>query len=411
MLQILPCRRLGVSLYSSMVEEIGTKTAGACAGPHNRGSIPMTGASNSASSNLDAVTCVEISDPAVMSKQPMVSVRMTTYNHEPYIARAIEGVLMQKTSFPIELIIGEDCSVDHTRDIVLEYQRRHPDVIRVVLWGKNVGMRANGRKVRELQRGKYIAWCEGDDYWTHPKKLQMQVDIMEENPDVGLVYGRRDWFDVRTQRLVKPRQSKMPATTGQHNDVFTDMVAERVEHPLTCTVCMRKEILEAVLRDNAESFRMGFVAGDTLTWLEASRVTRFEKIDESVAVHTLQVESVSRSANMGKTLRFCKSGYELYLHLIRKYGCSPELERIVHERCNRMLLMLAYGSRDWETAGQCADKLLQIGATLGVRDRLMLLGSRQESIRPVIAAIVASRPMQAAYRALSYALKKQSLWL
>jgi glycosyltransferase involved in cell wall biosynthesis len=73
----------------------------------------------------------EISDPAVLAKAPLVSVWMTTYNHEPYIARAIEGVLMQETTFPIELVIGEDCSTDRTREIVMEYQKRRPDIIQI----------------------------------------------------------------------------------------------------------------------------------------------------------------------------------------------------------------------------------------------------------------------------------------
>ena len=83
------------------------------------------------------IPCQKFSDPAVLSKNPLVSGKMITYNHEPYIAQAIEGVLIQETGFPIELVIGEDCLTDGTREIVFDYQRKYPDIIRVVTSEKN----------------------------------------------------------------------------------------------------------------------------------------------------------------------------------------------------------------------------------------------------------------------------------
>lgn len=99
---------------------------------------------------------------------PIVSVAIVTYNHEPFIAQAIEGVLMQNVTFPIELIIGEDCSTDNTYEIVLDYQRKFPDVVRIITSEHNVGMSANGARILKACNGKYIALCDGDDYWTNP---------------------------------------------------------------------------------------------------------------------------------------------------------------------------------------------------------------------------------------------------
>ncbi|GCD77349.1 glycosyl transferase [Thermaurantimonas aggregans] len=115
--------------------------------------------------------------------KPLVSICMITYNHEPYIREAIEGVLKQITNFDFELIIGEDCSTDRTREICLEYQRKNPDVIRLLLREKNIGMMPNFLQTLEACQGKYIALCEGDDYWTDPLKLQKQVDFLEAHPD------------------------------------------------------------------------------------------------------------------------------------------------------------------------------------------------------------------------------------
>lgn len=116
----------------------------------------------------------------------MVSVSMITYNHEKYIAEAIEGVVMQKTDFPFELVIGEDCSTDNTRAICIEYQQKYPDIIRLRLPETNQGMMLNWINNIESGQGKYIALCDGDDYWTDPYKLQKQVDFMEANPGFAL---------------------------------------------------------------------------------------------------------------------------------------------------------------------------------------------------------------------------------
>jgi glycosyltransferase involved in cell wall biosynthesis len=130
----------------------------------------------------------EISDAAVRSRIPLVSVLIITYNHGPYIADAIEGVISQETEFPIELIIGEDCSTDNTRSIVLNYQRRYPHLIRVIYSDHNVGMQRNYRRVHEAARGDYIAFCEGDDVWNDDRKLEKQVSVMRSEPDCSMVF-------------------------------------------------------------------------------------------------------------------------------------------------------------------------------------------------------------------------------
>ncbi len=113
--------------------------------------------------------------------EPMVTVRTSTYQHAPYIKQCIEGVLMQKTTFPFEFIIGEDFSTDGTRETVFEYAKKYPDIIRVFTADYNVGAKANGQRCIRASRGKYMAICEGDDYWTDPQKLQKQVDFLEGN--------------------------------------------------------------------------------------------------------------------------------------------------------------------------------------------------------------------------------------
>ncbi len=120
---------------------------------------------------------------------PKVSVSMITYNHEQFIAEAIEGVLMQETEFDIELLIHDDASTDRTADIVREYEAKHPDIIKPIYQTENQysqNPRKPGLTNMERAAGEYLALCDGDDYWTDPKKLQKQVEFMEKHPECSL---------------------------------------------------------------------------------------------------------------------------------------------------------------------------------------------------------------------------------
>lgn len=126
--------------------------------------------------------------------EPLLSVVTITYNHEPYIAKCIEGVLMQKVNFPMEFIIAEDCSTDGTRAICEEYAAKYPELIRLITSETNIGYNPNELRAMKAAKGKYIAYCEGDDYWTDPLKLQKQVDFLESHSDYSVCFHRcRHW--------------------------------------------------------------------------------------------------------------------------------------------------------------------------------------------------------------------------
>lgn len=118
----------------------------------------------------------------------LVSVWMITFNQAPYIAEAIEGVLMQQTGFPVELVIGEDGSNDGTRAVILEYCRRYPGRINLLEDEGNLGMMANVIRTLRACKGKYVALCEGDDYWSDDHKLQKQFDFMEAHRDCSFTF-------------------------------------------------------------------------------------------------------------------------------------------------------------------------------------------------------------------------------
>ena len=120
----------------------------------------------------------------------MVTVLCAAYNHEKYIRDALEGFVMQKTSFAFEVLVHDDASTDSTAEIIREYEQKYPEIIKPIYQTENQYSKGVNRLFTFMlprARGKYIAVCEGDDYWTSPDKLQKQVDYIESHPECALV--------------------------------------------------------------------------------------------------------------------------------------------------------------------------------------------------------------------------------
>lgn len=126
---------------------------------------------------------------------PIVSIICPSYNHAPYLRQALDSILMQKVSFRIEVLVGEDCSPDNSREILRDYEKKYCDIFRMFYREKNMGATKNGHDLRMRAKGKYLITLETDDYWTDPLKLQKQVDFLEAHPEYigcGHVYERVD---------------------------------------------------------------------------------------------------------------------------------------------------------------------------------------------------------------------------
>lgn len=128
------------------------------------------------------------------NKKPLVAIQCITYNHEPYIRDALEGFLMQKTDFPFVAVVHDDASTDETATIIREYAEKYPDIIKPIFETENQYSKQDGSLGRIVNNAvaatgaKYIALCEGDDYWTDPLKLQKQFDILESNENISLSF-------------------------------------------------------------------------------------------------------------------------------------------------------------------------------------------------------------------------------
>lgn len=174
---------------------------------------------------------------------PLVSICTIVYNHEPYLRECLEGIIMQKTNFAFEVLVHDDASTDRSADIIREYAAKYPNVFRPKYQTENQYSKGVGfAEMFQFQeaRGKYIALCEGDDYWTDPLKLQKQVDILENNEEYGCVYTAYETVDTKgnTIEFLPSVHHMNRSYTG---DVFCELLVDNF--PQTLTVMFRKELI------------------------------------------------------------------------------------------------------------------------------------------------------------------------
>jgi len=182
---------------------------------------------------------------------PLVSVTTLAYNHASFIRQCLDGIVMQKTSFSFEVLIHDDASTDGTADIIREYEARYPDLIKAIYQTENQYSKDYPIERNILfanSRGKYIALCEGDDYWTDPHKLQKQVDFLETHPDYTICGGRyhvleegkpelteRDW-------MMKGMMKYPFGRTITLHKLFDEYLL------WTLTVCFRKDSIDSIYK-------------------------------------------------------------------------------------------------------------------------------------------------------------------
>lgn len=245
---------------------------------------------------------------------PLVCVDMITYNQEKYIGQAIEGILMQKTNFKFVLIIGEDCSTDSTRSIVKEYQQNHPDKIILKLPEENLGMFYNETTNIEICKSKYIAWCEGDDYWTDPFKLQKQVDFLENNPDYVLCFHQ--------MQVQEPDGKLTPdyiTNVPEHYETLEDL-AEHGNYIHTPSAVFRNTI-----REFPFEYYECYVA-DYFTYIMLGQYGKFKKLDDVMAVYRVGIGTFSGE------LRTKRSRYNVNLFTaLLSYLTDEDLKKLIYK--------------------------------------------------------------------------------
>ena len=316
---------------------------------------------------------------------PLVSVRMITYNHAPYIRRMIESALSQKTDFPFEVVIGEDCSTDGTREIVFDYAEKYPEIIRLVTSDQNVGMHENSRRAFEACRGQYVAYCDGDDYWLRDDKLKKQADYLEGNPNCGLVCSDYDVHhvdtDLRIKNYVRHRGWQVP-TSRSVEDYIVAYNAGRIGSAiLTCTVMLRRELVERVKTADPYLFEEGaFLMGDTQLWVEINALSEVAFIPESLATYNILAESASQSKDVTKNLCFQISKADLFLYLGKKHNVSLSVLESMENYRHKCMLRLAFKKMN----AALAEEVKEARGLKGFKERLMYLGARNAAAHSVL---------------------------
>jgi glycosyltransferase involved in cell wall biosynthesis len=248
------------------------------------------------------------------SRGPLVSVLVLAYNHGKYVSRALDGIVMQVTSFDYEVVVGEDSSSDDTRRILLSYAERQPDRFNLILQARNVGAWQNFLDCLYACRGKYIAICEGDDYWIDPGKLQKQVDFLESNPDYGLVFTDADVYyegmDAFVHSYDKNTGRKVP-----QGDVFSYML--HGHNPYRSLTALFRNNLTAEYKEIAR--RRVFTIGDFPLWLTIAAQSLIGYLPDSTAVYRVRSQSASHCGTAEQQIRFRKEGYKICVFLAQHF--------------------------------------------------------------------------------------------
>src|SRR5574344_597930 len=258
--------------------------------------------------------------------EPLLSVCLVVYNQESFIKTVLEGILMQQTAFDFEIVIGEDCSSDTTRDICAMYEKLHPDKIKLLTnHGHNLGLNQNFLRTFRACRGKYIAYLEGDDYWITDDKLQKQVDILEKDEDIVLVHSNCKVWNVKNNtiqdHLIQYKGTCIREIQSGISGVETEFQGN-FRHIKTSTCVYRKNIMEQILSEDEFAYaNKEFPTQDFQLFLDMAFHGKFAFIDEDTTVIGLS-DSISVNSNIDKNFNFKQGFFKIGLYYINKYNLN-----------------------------------------------------------------------------------------
>jgi glycosyltransferase involved in cell wall biosynthesis len=223
-----------------------------------------------------------------MEKQdkPLVSIICTVYNHESFITQCLDGFIAQRTNFPFEIIVHDDASTDNTKAIIKNYEMKYPDLFNNIYQTENQFIKKDVNIWADIMfpkaKGKYIALCEGDDYWTDPNKLQKQVDFLEANVNASLVFSN---CHVDVKGVLKTSNLKYP-----NYFTFREYLNQYNAIP-TCTMVFRKDNL--LFDDRTINLLRGSPVGDFPLRFILGEIGDFIFLSDSMAVYRKHDNGVS----------------------------------------------------------------------------------------------------------------------
>ena len=266
-----------------------------------------------------------------------VSIQCLVYNHEPYLRQCLDGFVMQKTNFKFEAIVHDDASTDGSAVIIREYAEKYPDIIKPIFEVENQYSKRDGsldRIMHDACRGKYIAICEGDDYWIDPLKLQKQVDIMIQDQSIGVCYTRAMVFYQETSSFAKEIGGEK----------FLGFKSQLLREPIMTLTTMYKSDLYNRYLSEIEPNKRNWLMGDTPMWLWFSMNSQIFFLEDITSVYRVLINSASHSTDYRKQFEYHKSLLDIRLFFASKY-CADDniIQRDIyndfHRRNMRAALM------------------------------------------------------------------------
>lgn len=264
--------------------------------------------------------------------QPLCIVKVLVFNQEQYVEDCLKGLVTQQTTFPFVAVVHDDASTDNSAAIIKRYAEQYPEVIHPIIEKENLWSKHDGSLNRimetECTKAKYIAFCEGDDYWTDPFKLQKQINYLESHPECALCHTG---VSVRRGEDIEMR----PSPTFR-NDMLEDLLLNN--KIATVSVVMKSDVRKAVAGFTKEI--MGKMAdklpfNDHNSWLYAAYIGEIHYLPESTAVYRISDGSVTRQGNLKKGYLFDVQSFRMrdlfYNYLKTRYKFSPEFDNDFHE--------------------------------------------------------------------------------
>lgn len=243
------------------------------------------------------------------SEDIMFSVEVTTYNQKEYIAQSLQSILDQEHNYKYEILVSDDCSTDGTQDIIREFEKKYPDIVKPVYNEKNLGAMSNYYATVARAKGKYLMGCGGDDYWL-PGKVEKQISFMERNLDFDVCYGKADCIDeankTKTQSL------------GMNYLDFKDLLFKGNNCP-ALTLCVRASLFKHYIKEIEPDKKNWLMEDYPLLIYAALEKRNFFFFNEPLAVYRILSGSVSHPVMLRAEYNFAHNTYEIKAYFANKY--------------------------------------------------------------------------------------------
>lgn len=274
----------------------------------------------------------------------LISVVIPSYNRANTVGQTIDSILSQQVDADIEIIIGDDCSTDNAREVLLQYKEKYPDVIRLIFHEHNIGLGANWATCVKECRGKYICNCDNDDYWHNPHKLQLQLDYMESYPNSNILITNHRTHN-RTTGEIKECKAEI-----NHTDIQQSMWGG--SHFCNATIMYRTDFLKAHL-DLDEFINRRLSLQDWPAWVILTAYTDIDELQESTATFGIETVSITRPDSIERLEKRYKGDKEVYRYLCELFpNRFPFDEKEWDMYVNGRLLSKAFDTRQYHLAKQ-----------------------------------------------------------